>query len=524
MKVALILFLGLQCFSVTHGVQHSFTRPELLSNLREALEGARLKTGSTGMSVAVIHKGKLIFAEGFGKRNQHEPFTPETVMPIGSLSKSFTAAAIGELVAEGKMDWDTTPVSKYLPEFQLHDRLLTSQVTIQDLLSHRTGILNDAIPWMWTLESKSILIERLRYIESDSKLRSDTMYSNNMYAVAGEAAANVAGMPYENLVAEKIFKPLGLSNIGFSTPEMSKRYRNFAMPYTAESFEDAQNGRYIELPLEDMTPADQAAGGIHTNVLELARWGQTVMRLGEMDGRQVLNKDSVIEGLSGHSIFRKYRSTSDFSPSSAYGFAWLLDTYKGNIMYQHTGHVIGYKSNMVIFPDSELVVAFLLNAEFSSLLHVPFYIADELLGLPKTQDWIGDLAVNATKQNFDDIESLAKGDFPPRIENKPPSHELEDMVGEYSSLVNGNISISLVRSEGVGMLHIKLAAFDGVLEHYHYDSFSTSLSHAGFKIGVLVSFVTGQDGKIEGLNLPGKIEGLNLPGTSESDKFKKISK
>ncbi|KAI8597485.1 beta-lactamase/transpeptidase-like protein [Dissophora ornata] len=91
------------------------------------------------MSVAILHKGELIFSEGFGRRNDEEPFTPETLMPIASTTKMFTTATIGELIAEGKIDWDITPVSKYLPEFQLQDPVLTSQLTLVDLLSHRTA-------------------------------------------------------------------------------------------------------------------------------------------------------------------------------------------------------------------------------------------------------------------------------------------------------------------------------------------------------------------------------------------------
>ncbi|KAG0069825.1 hypothetical protein BGZ90_000072, partial [Linnemannia elongata] len=117
-----------------------------LSGLSAILEAARIKNGIPGMSVAVMYKGEVIFAEGFGKRNEHQPFTTRytpqrhlvTISPIGSLTKAITSTAIGELVAEGKMDWNETPVNKYLPEFELKNPVLTSQLTMADLLSHRT--------------------------------------------------------------------------------------------------------------------------------------------------------------------------------------------------------------------------------------------------------------------------------------------------------------------------------------------------------------------------------------------------
>ncbi|KAF9910098.1 hypothetical protein EC991_007230, partial [Linnemannia zychae] len=111
---------------------------EFLEKLPSVLEKARVDHGVPGLSVAIMHKGKLVFAQGFGKRNSaDDPFTEETVSHIASVSKAFTATAIGELVAEGKMEWDTTPVNTYLPEFQLQDPILTSQLTLADLLAHR---------------------------------------------------------------------------------------------------------------------------------------------------------------------------------------------------------------------------------------------------------------------------------------------------------------------------------------------------------------------------------------------------
>ncbi|KAF9904293.1 hypothetical protein EC991_002844, partial [Linnemannia zychae] len=116
----------------------NFKKKKPLHDLRAVLDNYRVVGGIKGMAVSVLYKGELIFAEGFGHRNDSDPFTKDTLMPIGSLTKAFTAAAVGELVAEGKMDWDSTPVNTYLPEFQFKDPVMTSQLTLADLLSHRT--------------------------------------------------------------------------------------------------------------------------------------------------------------------------------------------------------------------------------------------------------------------------------------------------------------------------------------------------------------------------------------------------
>ncbi|KAG0058691.1 hypothetical protein BGZ92_007111, partial [Podila epicladia] len=143
------------------------------------------------------------------------------------------------------MDWDKTPVSMYLPEFQLKDPYLNSQVTLADILSHRSGLQADVnIAFLETDHSRRELIKRLRHVDFKYPLRTEYHYNNACYIVAGEAAAQVTGMPYEDVVREKVINPLGLTNTGFSYQEMQTR-PNYAMPYHAKTMEDAQQGKFI---------------------------------------------------------------------------------------------------------------------------------------------------------------------------------------------------------------------------------------------------------------------------------------
>ncbi|KAF9348593.1 hypothetical protein BGX26_013000 [Mortierella sp. AD094] len=485
---------------VPKGSRGNGTAP--LANLRQVLEEARIQNGIPGMGVAVLHKGKLIFAEGFGKRNDRDPFTPETLTMIGSVTKAFTATAVGELVAEGKVDWNTTPVSKYLPEFETSDPVLTSELTLGDLLSHRTGFPAVDVAWFYYgTESRKELIKRMKYVKMDTKLRPDSKYNNVMTAIAGIATANAVDMEYEDLVRQKVFKPLGLKNTGFSIKEMSK-HPNYAVPYDATSFSDAKNGKFKQLPLTPTATAAAPAGDIYSNVLDLVRWGQTIMHYGEQDGKQVLNKDSITETLSAQSILAKGRRTPDFPPSMTYGMGWMLDSYKGNIVYSHNGKVDGYVSNLAFFPDSELVVAHLTNSYSNALPEAAFfYIADELLGLPKTIDWI-QIAIDGTQQIYDGAAMALKGVFPERIKNKPPSHNLREFAGDYTDPVYGDLTVRLEKGDkGKEELHIRLHVYEGKLEHYHFDSFSTTLAYSVVHSTQLVTFVTGQDGKVTGIQV-----------------------
>ncbi|KAF9913373.1 hypothetical protein EC991_000135 [Linnemannia zychae] len=446
-----------------------------LAGLKTVLEAARIRNGVPGMSVAILYKGEIVFAEGFGKRNEHQPFTKETIAPIQSVTKAFTATAIGELVAEGKMDLDTTPVSTYLPEFQLKDPVLTSQLTLDDLLCHRTQTLSPGVEMSWfrTKEPRRELIKRLRHAEMPSKLPSSVNYSNIMYAVAGEAAANVAGIPYEQVVHDKIFVPLGLSSCGFSQSAM-KRLPNHASPYYANTFEDAQNGVFQQQEYDEIYMADTPAGDIHTNVLDLLRWGKCVMDGGRVDGRQ------------GHNY------------------------------YAHSGSYPGSRAQLAIFPNDDLVIAQLANICYTQLLaNIYPFIADMFLDLPITQNWLFDVSVKETAETYQLADAETEKALPPQIKDRPSYLPHTELVGEFESALYGRITVTTANvashlkeqmdidedDKERGDLELRYNNLKSILEHYHFDAFKAVFSDLGETFVVLVSYKTGSDGHVSGLVL-----------------------
>jgi len=160
-------------------------------------------------------------------------------------------------------------------------------------------------------------------------------YSNIGYAIAGEAAENVAKVPYKDLVRSSIFGPLGMTRSGFSPIEM-KKLPNHSRPHYADSLKDAQEGRFHEGELDDFFEVVAAAGDVYSNVYDMLRWGSTIMHYGQLEGKQVLNRAAVEEQLTAHTIDRARRTIQEFSPVTNYGFGWGIDSYKGQAMYQHS--------------------------------------------------------------------------------------------------------------------------------------------------------------------------------------------
>ncbi|KAK3835513.1 MAG: beta-lactamase/transpeptidase-like protein [Linnemannia gamsii] len=471
------------------------------------------------MSLAVMHRGEIIFADGFGQRNDTEPFTAETLMPIASMTKAFTSAAIGELVAEGKMDWDTTPINKYLPEFAVKDPLLTSQLTLVDLLSHRTGMPDIDIAWFKNNTPRRELIKTLRHLDHDripQKLGPYWKYSNTMYTIAGEAAANVAGTSWEQLVRDKILTPLGLKNTGFAPSGMMKHGdgsggHNYAMPYDAESLKDAQAGRFEKGYLEDILKVDAPAGDMFSNVLDLVKWGRVVLKSGELDGKQVLNNSSMKEVVTPHTIMKgKMGRGKDFALCANYGLAWELDSYKGNNFYFHTGSLYGFRGSLALYPDEDIVIAFLTNTHKSALrTYIPFYIVDQLLHLPKSsEDWLSTVTIRETQVEYDTFENLRKGaTLPARIEGTTLSHagDLEQYTGKYSDPIMGTILIYFdnknENNKDKGSLLMRYIDYLSKMSHYHYDTFRFALKDFAFEMAALATFTTAPDGRITGLDI-----------------------
>ncbi|KAG0064432.1 hypothetical protein BGZ89_009099 [Linnemannia elongata] len=486
---------------------------ETCSNIKRIMQ----RCGIPGMSVAVLHKNQLVFAEGFGKRNQIDPYTIETLQPIASLTKTFTAAAIGELVAEGKVDWDTTPINTYLPEFQLKDPILTSQITFADLLSQYSGLPNNILTWHKSTKPRKELIKGLRYYDDvPSQLGANFNVNDVMYAVAGEAAAHVAGATsYEQLVLDKVIHPIGLTNTGFSQYKMRQLSQNYALSHMAYSFDAAQRGENRIFPLDDKPyMALAAAVDVYSNVLDLVRWGKVIMDLGAVDGKQVLNRMSVEETLKPH------------------------------------GADMGYGSDVTFFPDHDLVIAMLANT--CTFGHVcsflPFSIATPMLNLPdvkvvKDEDgddsWINGGAIPLVKEAYAGIEMIGEGIFLPiAVADRNPlmfAGDLKAYVGVYSHPFWGEFEITLGDKEEeevvVEVVEVVMVEEDGgdpssttvtkeeeekesedhvlrfryneytsILEHYDQNMFIATFDDVLFKMRALMSFLPDTETLQQGLS------------------------
>ncbi|WP_244918744.1 serine hydrolase domain-containing protein [Paenibacillus dendritiformis] len=263
--------------SIMHAKLHGFSE-----YIRQQMEQWKVP----GLSIAVIQGQQIVMAEGFGLRNVEQGLevTPETLFAIGSCTKAFTAMSAGMLVDEGKLDWDR-PVKEYLPNFKLYDSIATERITIRDMLCHRSGLPRHDLMWYNAPFTREEIIERLQYLEPNHDFRSKWQYNNLMYMAAGYLVGQLAGVPWEQWVQERIFAPLRMDNSNFSIDEM-ERHPNAAVPYIDK---DNQVQATAYRNLDVIGPA----GSINSNVMEMANWVLLQLNQGTFQGQQLVTEGSI---------------------------------------------------------------------------------------------------------------------------------------------------------------------------------------------------------------------------------------
>jgi len=344
--------------------------------LDEIIETTRKAWDVPGVAVAIVHGDQTVYIKGFGVRlvGSNDPITPETRFPIGSATKSFTAAAIGILVDEGKMSWDD-PVRKHLPYFKLSDPLADASVTIRDLLCHRTGVPNrySTNP----AQSREELIRQIALQPLTHPFRSHYEYQNVMFVAAGEAVGHLAGTTWEDFITRRLLQPLGMINSDTGVKDWTKSSEYVAL------HQHASDGlRPIPWStLEKMAPA----GGINCSVRDLTRWMRLHLNEGQLDGKVILKRATIKETHTPQMLTRFNRTEG--VNIQAYGLGWFVRDYRGHLIVEHPGANTGFASLVTLIPDQRYGIAVLAN-----LFDFPIPamagvlggdLVDELLGLPK---------------------------------------------------------------------------------------------------------------------------------------------
>jgi CubicO group peptidase (beta-lactamase class C family) len=462
-----LVFLVLALATSLSAQSASGTPPDL-----DAYVASSMKTFDVpGMAVAVVKDGKILVAKGYGVRKLGEPTPVDefTLFGIGSNTKAFTTAALATLVDEGKLSWDD-PVYQRLPGFVMYDPYVSHEMTIRDLLSHRSGMglgEGDLLFWPHTTYSRADIIYRLRFMKPQSSFRSHYAYDNLLYMTAGQIIPAITGTSWDDYVRQRIFAPLGMSHSNLSLTA----YRpgdDYAFPHSS------MGGKLQAIPFEDLDNAGPA-GAINSCAADMAKWVQLQLNRGKYLDREgrLFSEQRSGEMWSGQTILPIGQPPAPLaglkSNFAQYALGWGLRDYHGRKLVGHTGGVAGFVSRVMLVPEENLGVVVLTNAEeggaFDSIL---YHVLDYYFHLPAT-DWIAAFKAVKDQDEKEAAQTIKKAEGA-RAANSNPSLALEKYAGVYNDAWYGPITISM---EG-GNLVISFDHTPGMigdLQHWQYDTF-----------------------------------------------------
>jgi len=448
-----------------------------------------------GIAIAVVKDGQVVAARGFGVRKLGEPAKVDgkTLFEIASNSKAFTAAALAMLVDEGKLKWDD-PVVKHLPDFQMYDAYVTREMTVRDLLTHRSGLglgAGDLLWWPTTTFSTDEIIEKLRYIRPATSFRSSYAYDNLLYIVAGKIIAQKSGKSWGDTVRERILKPVGMDTTTTSLAE------NEGNPNASNAHSKIKD----KISAVKSMPVANAVGavGINTNAEDIAKWMRVLLDNGRVtgakgaDGKE-LRLWSEAQAREMWTAQTPMKINTPKPPLAAtkpnfyaYGLGFQLRDYKGQLVAMHGGALQGFYSRVLLVPESKLGIAILTNAESGGALSALQYrLLDQYMTGATPTDWIklvADLEEEAHAKELARLKSASET----RASGSKPSLALAAYEGQYADPWYGIMNVKRNGNKLI-MSFSRTPDLTGEMEHFQHDTFIVRWKERNFNADAYVTF------------------------------------
>jgi CubicO group peptidase (beta-lactamase class C family) len=450
-----------------------------LPELEKFADQTLRKTGVPGMAIAVVFRDEVVYLKGFGVRQagKEAPVDADTVFQIASVSKPIATTVLAALVGEGVIHWDDRVID-HDDGFRLCDPWVTREVTFRDLLCHRSGLPAHAGDLLEDLGyERAEVLRRLRYLKPASSFRSRHAYTNFAFTEAGVAGARAAGKAWEELSADKLYRPLGMKST-------SSRFADYAAAKNRAVLHVRVEGKWAAKYVRD-PDAQSPAGGVSSTARDLAQWVRLQLAAGKYEGKQLISADALGETHRPQIVSRPPENPAT-DRAGYYGLGWNVNYEdEGRVRLGHSGGFeLGAATVVSLLPSERLGVIVLTNA-------APIGVAegtsascfDLVLNGKVEKDWVKVFAELLT------APTDATKDYSKPPTKKSPPLPPEAYVGSYRNDYFGEVEV--VENEGALQLRMgpKRAAFP--LRHWDRDVFTyepagemaSGLSGVVFRIG-----------------------------------------
>lgn len=436
------------------------------------VRGAMAQWQVPGLAVAVVKDGRVVIARGYGVRELGKPerVDADTLFDIGSNTKAFTAAALGTLVSTGKLRWDD-PVVRYVPAFRLESPYVTQEITLRDLLSHRTGYCDPFPMWYFSKDTTANIIARLQYQQPSYGFRAHFCYNNTMYMVAAQFVPALSGASWNDYVATHLFTPLGMTRT-VSTAAAVAAAANVATPHGEVDGKVAVIKPYWANNMDVFA----AVGGINSSVNDMSHWLLMLLADGSYQGKKVL-APAVIQAMeTPQTLIQEdseltgwLRTQTPDSRFYTYGLGFFLEDFGGHKLVWHAGDIDGMASALALVPDEHLAVVALSNMnENRAPEGVVFHVLQAYLGLPR-RDVSAAMHAYIQKENAESATADKKLAAARGPTSQAAPLPLTAYAGGYSDPLYGAAQVS---EEGDHLvLHLGNPMFVGDLQHWNGNTF-----------------------------------------------------
>lgn len=471
------------------------------------VEAVRSEVGVPGMAIAVVENDKVTFAKGFGVRalGGSERVDADTIFPTGSTGKAFTVADLAILVDQGKIGWDDR-VTERLPGFEMYDSWVTRELTIRDLLVHRSGLglgEGDLLFVPRTNLSRAESVRRLRYLKPATSFRYGFAYDNVLYMVAGQLIEAVTGETWEKYTAGHVLKPAGMLH---STSDEPARFATANRAYPHARMDGGMRGVGSQERLDERDELGRngaPAGGLTVSANDMARWLMI-----QLDGGTLPDRSGRLFSAAAHEQMWKplvLQPIPEYPPSlkpiqpnfNTYALGWDVSDYAGTRIVWHGGAVFGFLTAVVLIPEKHIGFSIEINSEDGEIIRGLMYeLLDHYLGRPHV-DWVERFRTYKKEKVDEALNALKAATAKPAAVG--PSLPPQGYAGTYADPWYGNIEVS-VKDGKLAIDFKSTPRMSGALEHYQYDTFVTRLDDKSIE-PAYVTFSLDADGKVDRITM-----------------------
>lgn len=440
-----------------------------------------------GVSVTVVEKNKVVLAKGFGYKDYENrvPVTENTQFAIGSCTKAFTASLVGFALQEKGIDLDV-PVHTYFPALQFLDPNLTANVTLRDMLCHRTGLPRHDYSWYsGAAIARDSLIHNIRFLEASAPLRQNFQYNNYMYMAVAGVLEKLYGKTWEELIEERLFTPLAMKN---SSTGLIGVDGDFSYGYVYKNG-SIQKVDFLTKEMKGIAPA----GGISSTAKDMARWLLLWTNQGRLEDKEIIPSRFYQQAISSQMI----ASANLPNPKMTdyyffnYGLGWYVANYRGHYGVGHAGNVNGFSSFTSFLPTDSIGIFVSSNQNNSAVPRILTNILIDRMIEAGYRNWNAIL-----KQPVANKEAVPESNMPVT----QPSHPLHQYNGIYKNNGYGNITIQAEQGKLTGTFN----RWKLNIQHHLYNYFTFSVNATVFDGSEAIrgEFKVGADGNMEALTLP----------------------